>query len=156
MRLVIVAVTLLIAGCTEYIREPILRDPTWLRVALYNDSPYRANLEGAFTGSIEPHSVIYKNMECRGRFEGVAHAYKEIGRTASGSFVEKAYMGERIFRFSVDGRNQIYNSESVDAYIILSEGSFRVYPNVLGEKTHYVAYLPCSFLAPDISIEKGR
>lgn len=159
MRYTIISVfafAMFLSGCVGFTHETIYRDPTWLRVAAINNSPYRIHMEGVFTGTIEPHSATYVNVGCRGAFQGVAHAYKEIGRSASGNIVEQAYMGESTFTLYVDGRNAIYNGEVLDNFVTFYEGSFYRQNNIFGEKTHYISYNPCSVLAPDITFTWGK
>lgn len=157
---VLAIVISVIAGCgpaVYYTTEPIQRDPTWLKVEIINSSPYELHMEGVFEGTLEPYQARYANLTCRGTFKGVAHAYKEIGRSASGKYVEKAYMGENLFWVYTDGRNQMYNNESLDYVVTLSEGSFYIYPNVFGEKTHIFYQDPCSIgLLPSVEFHWGR
>jgi len=154
LKKIIMLVVLLIAtsACAVYHQEGIiLTDPSWLRVAIYNNSPYTIKLEGVVEGTMPPYTAIRTNLGCRGTFWGIAHAYKEVGRNASGTVHEMAYMGEQRFTLYMDGRNFVYNGESLDAYATLNEGSFYAQPNVFGEKTHVLFQQPCSPLAPNIS-----
>lgn len=151
--LIILAATL--TGCAVIETQRItITDPTHLRILLRNESPYKVKLEGVKAGWLGPRESIVFHTECMGKFEGVAHAYKVIGRTEFGGDVS-AYMGERVFSFRADGYNQTYYGESYDAVIVFS--SFYRHPNMPfgAEKTHYPLYTgPCGLM--DVRFEWGK
>lgn len=153
LTLAILASTL--SGCATVETQHItITDPTHLRVLLKNESPYKIKLEGAKTGWLGPRESIVFHTECRGKFDGVAHAYKIIGRTEFGGDVS-SYMGERTFSFRTDGYNQMYYGESYDTVIVIS--SFYLYRNIPfgAEKTHYPLYTgPCGLM--DLQFQWGK
>lgn len=148
---------LLASGCAMATTHITQTDPSHLRVLLRNESPYKMRVEGVKTGWLGPRESITFNTPCAGKFDGVAHAYKVIGKTDKGGDVG-FYMGERVFSFRTDGHNSTYYGESYDAVVTIS--SFYKYPNmVLGaEKTHYPFYTgPCgSIFLPDIQFQWGK
>ncbi len=117
---------LISAGCAIYEVRTADFNSDWLAVRIDNFSPYRVELAGAVDGVLGPkgeRSSVQVNMKCRGQFEVIAKAHKEIGRASNGTAVY-AYMGQAKFFLSLDGRNFMYNQESLDEYYALGESSF--------------------------------
>ncbi len=136
----------------EPIPDVIVRDSTWLRVVALNDSPYFLEIEAVFP-DMPPHSIAVLNAECRGTFNGVAHAKKVIGASLSGAVLEVANMGERAFALRVDGRNQKIRGIEADAYIIFTEHSYRLYNTITGSRSHVLLPPLCSFFVPEVTLE---
>lgn len=154
-KVLLVFLLLFASGCALTTTNITQTDPSHLRVLVKIDSPsnYKVKLEGAVTGWKEPGNLVF-NAPCAGRFDGVAHAYKIIGKTDAGEDV-LFYMGERVFSFRTDGYNSTYYGESYDAVVVIS--SFYKYTNMPfgAEKTHYPLYTgPCgSIFLPDVTFE---
>lgn len=155
--LLLVLASAFFTGCAMGVAHYTITDPSHLRVLIRNESPYKVKLEGAFTGWLDPYETLERNMECAGRFEGVAHAYKVIGATEKGENVV-FYMGENKFSFRTTGYSYFYNGKAYDAVVTIS--SFYKYSNMpLGaEKTHYSFYTgPCgSIFLPDVQFQWGE
>lgn len=158
-KLLLVVLLLVVSGCAMATTNITMTDPSHLRVLIKIDTPpnYKVRLEGAVTGWKESGERVVYNAPCAGKFEGVAHAYKIIGKTETGNDA-LFYMGERVFSFRTDGYNSTYYGESYDAVVVIS--SFYKYPNMVfgAEKTHYPFYTgPCgSIFLPDVSVEWGK
>lgn len=144
-----------LTGCAVIETQRItITDSSHLRVLLRNESPYRIRLEGAKTGWLGPRESVVFHTECMGKFEGVAHAYKIIGKTDRGD-AAGPYMGESVFSFYTDGYNETYYGESYDAVVTIY--SFYRYPNLPfgAEKTHYPVYTgPCGLM--DLQFQWGK
>lgn len=150
----------MLTGCAILETQRItITDPSHLRVLIKIDTPsnYKVRMEGAVTGWKEPGELIVFNAPCAGKFAGVAHAYKVIGKTDSGKDV-LFYVGESVFSFRTDGYNYTYYGESYDDVVVISW--FYKHPNMpLGaEKTHFPFYVgPCgSIFLPDVQFQWGK
>jgi len=149
---------LFLAGCTLATTHITVTDPSHLRLLIRSESPYKVRFEGVRSEWKEPYGTIEFNAECAGTFEGVAHAYKVIGKTEAGEDV-LFYIGEQKFRLRADGRGRVfYNGRQYDDVAVIS--SFYKYSNMpLGaEKTHYPFYTgPCgSIFLPDVQFQWGK
>lgn len=157
--LVIMACTLTGCATIETTRVTIT-DPSHLRVGIFLDTPqnYRLKFEGAITGWKESRDSFSLHAECSGRFEGVIHAYKVIGKGENGDEA-LFYMGEQKYSFRTDGRNTMYRGESYDDIVVISS-YFRRYSNIPfgAEKTHFPFYVgPCgSKILPDVKFRWGK
>lgn len=139
LTLAILASTL--SGCTVATHQITITDPSHLRVLIKNESSYVLELEGVIQGKLAPEGVTEFHVNCRGVFEGVAHAYKIIGET---NFGEKKLfpMGQQKFQFRTDGINYEYHHKSYDAVVILSSFSRG------RTETHYLLYNgPCGIFS---------
>lgn len=147
------------SGCSIATTHIAQTDPSHLRVLIKIDTPsnYKVRLEGAVTGWKEPGEPVIFNAPCAGKFDGVAHAYKVIGKTETGMDV-LFYMGESVFSFRTDGYNIMYDRESYDDVVVISW--FYKYSNMPfgAEKTHYPFYTgPCgSIFLPDVQFQWGK
>ncbi len=149
---------MLFSGCSfspiQYSEsDKIVRDPSYLRVVVTNTSGYYLEVEGEITGQLGPNESVTINLGCPGIHRILAHAYKEIGRSSNGKYVEKIFVGDQDVHFRVnptDSHN--YNGMTVATVVYL--GSFYLNPGYPHPKEHILHYAPCSIFMPNLSIQK--
>ncbi len=148
----------LFVGCTfvpiQYSEsDKIVRDPSYLRVVVINTSGYYLEVEGEIKGELGPNESATIHLGCPGTHRILAHAYKEIGRSANGKYVEKIFVGDQDINFHVKPTDSYnYNGMVVAARVHL--GSFYLNPRYPYPKEHVLNYSPCNIFAPNLSIEK--
>lgn len=148
----------LFSGCIfipiEYSEsDRIVRDASYLRVVIINTSGYYLEVEGEIKGSLWPNESVTINLGCPGTHRILAHAYKEIGRSANGEYVEKIFVGDQDISFRVNPKDS-YNYNGMIVTTVVHLGSFYLNPRYPFPKEHILHYAPCSFFTPDISIQK--
>ncbi|MBI5913017.1 hypothetical protein HY839_01085 [Candidatus Azambacteria bacterium] len=106
----LVFLVLSVVGCGA-MEQIIITDPSHLLVLFeaspktsYDPGEYEYEIEGAINVEMKPGQSIERNMACVGDFEIRVHAYKVVGRTASGK-AAREYMGWRKIPFATTGRS---------------------------------------------------
>lgn len=158
MKILILLSVMLFSGCSfvpvQYSEsDKIVRDPSYLRVVIINTSGYYLEVEGEVKGQLAPNETAIINLGCAGTHRILAHAYKEIGRSANGKYSERIFVGDQDVSFHVRPTDS-YNHNGMVVASVVHFGSFSLNPRYPFPKEHILNYAPCSLFAPNISIQK--
>ncbi len=133
--------------------DRIVRDPSYLRVVYINTTGYYLDLEGELSGGLGPNESATRSLGCPGEHRVVAHAYKEVGRSSNGRYIEKVFVGDQDISFYVNPTDSFnYNGQIVSRIVYF--GSFYLNPQYPYKNIRIPVYTPCSIFLPNITIEK--